>query len=56
MNIKEINKKVYERYPVKGKESWCPYFKCRRDGLRNWYRKKLINEYSVTNVAKVGEH
>lgn len=54
MSIEEINKEVYKRYPKKKKEETCPSFADRRNGLRQAYRRRLLNEYSVSDIKKVG--
>jgi hypothetical protein len=50
--MNEIEKKVFARYPVKEKEKKCMDFRQRREGLRNWYRKQLLNEHSISNIKK----
>lgn len=39
--LTEIEKKVLERYPVTDKERNCRVEKCKRDWLRENYRKEL---------------
>lgn len=56
MTGEDINKKVFERYPKKKKEETCVSFADRRNGLRQAYRRRLLNEYSVNDIKKVGEH
>lgn len=53
MTLEEINKMVYDRYPVKKREIKCVDFKCKRDGVRNAYRKRLLNEYGAGNIKQI---
>lgn len=52
----EIEKKVFDRYPVKERENECASFKDYREGLRWAYRKKLKSEYSVSHIGQTKEH
>lgn len=53
MSKEQIEILVYQRYPVKEREKECMDFKDRRDGVRDSYRKRLMNEYGVRNIKEV---
>lgn len=52
MSLEEINKEIYKRYPKKRKEDTCLTFADRMNGLRQAYRKRLMNEHGNCNNKK----
>lgn len=43
--MKEIDRVIYERYPITKREKCCAMRKAKMDFLREALRKRLINEW-----------
>lgn len=49
MMMTEIEKTIYDRYPITKREKCCAMRKAKMDFLRNALRKRLINEWEGKN-------
>lgn len=47
---KDIEKRVYQKYPVTKEEMTCTRKKDYRDGIRAEYRKRIMREYQSEKV------
>lgn len=56
MTLSEINKLVYDRYPVKEKEKTCLSFHDKREGIRSAYRRRLINDNRINHIKQAAKN